>query len=67
MKQAVILAAGEGKRLRPFTLNKPKTMLTIAGKPTLQYTIESLANNGIRDIVLVVGYRKEHIFDYMGS
>lgn len=67
MKQAVILAAGEGKRLRPFTVNKPKTMLTIAGKPTLQYTIESLAHNGIRDIILVVGYRREHIFDYMGS
>jgi len=67
MKQAVILAAGEGKRLRPFTINKPKTMLTIAGKPTLQYTIESLAHNGIRDIIIVVGYRKEHIFDYMGS
>lgn len=33
----------------------------------MQYTIESLAHNGIRDIVLVVGYRKEHIFDYMGS
>ncbi len=33
MKQAVILAAGEGQRLRPFTVTKPKTMLSIAGKP----------------------------------
>ena len=67
MKQAVILAAGEGRRLRPFTVNKPKAMLSIAGKPTLQYTIEALAHNGIRDLVLVVGYRREHIFDCMGS
>ena len=67
MKQAVILAAGEGRRLRPFTVNKPKAMLSIAGKPTLQYIVESLAHNGIRDLVLVVGYRREHIFDYMGS
>ncbi|MFQ5996003.1 MAG: bifunctional sugar-1-phosphate nucleotidylyltransferase/acetyltransferase [Dehalococcoidales bacterium] len=67
MKQAVILAAGEGQRLRPFTVNRPKVMLFIAGKPMLQYVVEALAQNGIRDIVLVVGYHKEQIFDYMGS
>ena len=67
MKQAVILAAGEGQRLRPFTVTKPKVMLSIADKPILQYVIESLAQNGIRNIVLVVGYRKEQVFDYMGS
>ena len=67
MKQAVILAAGEGQRLRPFTATKPKVMLAIADKPILQYVVESLAQNGIRNIVLVVGYRREQIFDYMGS
>jgi glucose-1-phosphate thymidylyltransferase len=67
MKQAVILAAGEGQRLRPFTVTKPKAMLSIAGKPILGYIIHSLAQNGIRDIVLVVGYCKEQVFDYMGS
>lgn len=67
MKQAVILAAGEGERLRPFTVNKPKVMLSTADRPVLQYIIESLAQNGIRDIVLVVGYRKESIFDWLGS
>jgi len=66
MKQAVILAAGEGQRLRPFTVSKPKVMLSIAGKPILQHVIESLAQNGIRRIVLVVGYRKEQIFDWLG-
>jgi len=67
MKQAVILAAGEGQRLRPFTATKPKVMLFIAGKPILSYVVESLAQNGIRNIVLVVGYGKEQVFDYMGS
>jgi len=67
MKQAVILAAGEGQRLRPFTVNRPKVMLFIAGKPILQYVVEALAQNGIREIVLVVGYHKEQVFDYMGS
>ncbi len=55
MKQAVILAAGEGRRLRPFTVNKPKAMISIAGAPILQYVVESLAQNGIRDIVLTQG------------
>jgi len=67
MKQAVILAAGEGQRLRPFTVNKSKAMLSIADKPILQYVVESLAQNGIRQIVIVVGYRMEQIFNYMGS
>ena len=67
MKQAVILAAGEGQRLRPSTATKPKVMLTIADKPILQYVIEALAQNGIRNIVLVVGYWREQVFDYMGK
>ncbi len=67
MKQAVVLAAGQGQRLRPFTVTKPKVMLPIAGKPILSYVIESLAQNGIRNIVLVVGYRREQVFDYIGS
>ena len=67
MKQAVILAADEGQRLRPFTVTKPKVMLSIAGKPILNYVVESLARNGIRNIVLVVGYRRQQVFDYLGS
>lgn len=67
MKQAVILAAGEGQRLRPFTVTRPKVMLSIAGKPILQYVIDALAQNGIRDIIIVVGYRKEMIYDYFGN
>jgi UDP-N-acetylglucosamine diphosphorylase/glucosamine-1-phosphate N-acetyltransferase len=67
MKQAVILAAGEGQRLRPFTVNRPKAMLSIADKPILQYIIEALSQNGIRNIVLTVGYRKEQVYDYFGS
>ena len=67
MKQAVILAAGEGQRLRPFTVTKPKAMLAIAGKPILQYVVEALARNGVRKIVIVVGYRREQVYNYMGA
>jgi len=67
MKQAIVLAAGEGQRLRPFTVTRSKAMLSIADKPILQFVVESLAQNGIRDVILVVGYRKEQVYDYMGS
>jgi len=42
-------------------------MLSIADKPILQYVVESLAQNGIHNIVIVVGYRREQVFDYMGD
>jgi len=67
MKQAVILAAGEGRRLKPFTVNKPKAMLSIAGKPIIRYVLESLVENGIRDIIVITGYHQEQIFDYIGD
>jgi UDP-N-acetylglucosamine diphosphorylase/glucosamine-1-phosphate N-acetyltransferase len=67
MEQAVILAAGEGQRLRPFTVTRPKTMISISGKPILHYVIEALSRNGIREIIIVVGYRKEQVFDYIGN
>ena len=67
MKQAIILAAGEGQRLRPFTVTKPKAMLSIANRPILSYVVQALAQNGIRNIVLVVGYRREQVLDYLGS
>ncbi len=67
VEQAVILAAGEGQRLRPFTASKPKVLIPIANKPILQYVVEALANNGIRNIVMVVGYKKEQVQDFFGS
>jgi glucose-1-phosphate thymidylyltransferase len=61
MMQAVILAAGEGKRVRPLTRSRPKALLPVANRPIIEYVIEALLKNGIRDIVVVVGYRKEQV------
>jgi len=60
----VILAAGEGTRLRPFTTSEPKPMISIANRPILEYAIQALASNGITDITIVVGYKKERIMTY---
>ena len=65
--RAIVLAAGEGSRLRPFTANKPKPMVRAANKPILQYGMEALAANGIRDITIVVGYHREKIQAYFGD
>jgi UDP-N-acetylglucosamine diphosphorylase/glucosamine-1-phosphate N-acetyltransferase len=67
IEQAIILAGGEGQRLKPFTRLRPKVMLSIANKPILRYIVDALAQAGLRHIVLVVGYRREEIQDYFGS
>ncbi len=65
--KAVILAAGEGTRLRPFTASEPKVMIPVANKPILQYVVASLVANGITDIVMVVGYKRTSIMNYFGN
>ena len=65
--QAVILAAGEGTRLRPLTHAKPKAMIPVANRPVIEHVIDALLVNGIRDIVVVVGYRREYVQRYLNS
>lgn len=65
--KAVILAAGEGNRLKPITSSRPKPMVPLAGKPLLEHTISSIKNAGITDILLIVGYKKELIQQYFGN
>lgn len=62
--KAVILAAGEGKRLRPFTEAMPKVMLPVGNKPILQHVFEAVKKSGINEVIVVVGYKKEVIMDY---
>jgi glucose-1-phosphate thymidylyltransferase len=62
--QAVILTAGEGTRLRPLTVSRVKGMIPVANKPILEYVVNALAKNNIRDIIMVVGYKKERIMSY---
>ncbi len=59
--QAVILAAGEGTRLRPLTDDTPKGMVEVAGKPILTHCLEQVVELGADEIVIVVGYRKQDI------
>ncbi|MBN1215828.1 MAG: NTP transferase domain-containing protein [Candidatus Lokiarchaeota archaeon] len=65
--KAIILCAGYGKRMKPFTDDTQKVMLSLYGKPLLQYIIEGIKFAGIKDFILVVGYLKEQIIDYFNN
>jgi len=67
VNRAVILAGGEGVKMRPFTYEMPKALIPIKGKPLLEHTIELLAKYEIRDIVLVIGHLGDKIRDHFGN
>jgi glucose-1-phosphate thymidylyltransferase len=62
----VVLAAGEGTRLRPMTANRPKTMLPAADRPILEHVLDVLVECGIERICLVVGYHRERVQEHFG-
>jgi len=63
--QAIILAAGISKRLRPLTDTTPKCLLKVGGKTILEMTINNILKNGISDLVMVTGYRENMIKDFI--
>ena len=64
--QAIILAAGQGSRLRPLTDHCPKCLVQVHGKPMLQHQLEALCDAGIRECVIVVGHRGQQVRDTFG-
>jgi len=65
--KAVILAAGEGSRMRPLTYTRPKVMLPIANKPILEHLLVEAAEAGIKEFIFIVGYHDEQVRDYFGN
>ena len=59
-----VLCGGEGTRLKPYTYYIPKPMLLIGGKPILWYVLQNLKKNGLTDLILTVGYKREQIQEY---
>ena len=68
IQNAVILAAGRGTRMRELTAELPKPMIKVRGKPVLcTHIIEGLRDAGIRDCLVVVGYRADAVQDFFGN
>jgi NDP-sugar pyrophosphorylase family protein len=65
--QALILAAGQGIRMRPLTYEIPKPMMPVKGRPIIEYIVEQLREVGIRDITIVIGYLGDHIKNHFGD
>jgi len=65
--KAVILAAGEGNRMRPLTYTKPKVMLPLANKPILEHLVIEMKKAGVKDFTIVVGYHAETIRQHFGD
>ena len=65
--KAVILAAGEGKRMRPLTYTRPKCMIPIAGRPILEHVVDEVKAAGVKEVVLVVKYMEEKVKEYFGD
>ena len=67
IKEAVILAAGRGTRMRELTAELPKPMIEVRGRPVLQYIVEGLRDAGIAELLIIVGYRGAAVRDAFGD
>jgi bifunctional UDP-N-acetylglucosamine pyrophosphorylase/glucosamine-1-phosphate N-acetyltransferase len=65
--QTVVLAAGEGTRMRPLTARRPKPMLPVAGRPMLEHVLDAAVDAGASRLVLVVGYHDDAVREHVGE
>jgi dTDP-glucose pyrophosphorylase len=67
IETAVLLAAGRGTRMRDLTADLPKPMIEVRGKPVLQHIVEGLRGAGVREFLIIVGYRADAVRDHCGE
>ena len=65
--KAVVLAAGRGTRMRGLTTDLPKPMIDVRGKPVLQHIVEGLREAGVREFLIIVGYRADAVQNFFGD
>src|SRR5262249_61899900 len=65
--KGVVMAGGEGTRLRPLTSNQPKPMVPIVGKPCMEHIVELLRGNGIEDVIVTVAFLPQAIRSYFAD
>ena len=65
--QCVVLAAGEGKRMRPLTAKRPKVMLPLANRPMMEHLVLAARDPGIADFIFIVGYGEREIRNHFGD
>jgi mannose-1-phosphate guanylyltransferase / phosphomannomutase len=65
--KAVVMAGGEGTRLRPLTSNQPKPLVPIVGKPCMEHILDLLKRHGLTDVIVTVAFLPQAIRSYFGS
>jgi mannose-1-phosphate guanylyltransferase/phosphomannomutase len=65
--KAVVMAGGEGTRLRPLTSNQPKPMVPIVGKPCMEHILELLRSHGLEDVIVTLAFMPQAIRSYFGT
>jgi mannose-1-phosphate guanylyltransferase/phosphomannomutase len=65
--KAVVMAGGEGTRLRPLTSNQPKPMVPVVGRPCMEHIVELLRKHGFEDVVVTLAFMPQAIRSYFGS
>ena len=65
--KAVIMAGGEGTRLRPLTCDRPKPMVPILGRPMMEYIVKLLVKHHFSEIAVTLQYLPDSIMDFFGS
>ncbi len=65
--KAVILAAGMGNRMKEYTEDKPKTLVSIGGKPILYYILDSLSKYNVENVIIVTGFKEDKIRNAVGN
>ena len=65
--RAVVMAGGEGSRLRPLTINRPKPMVPLVNKPVIVHILELLKKHGITSVVITLQYMPDRVQDYFGD
>ncbi len=67
IRQAVVLAAGDGDRMGELTRDVPKPLLPVVGRPLVSLTLQGLRGAGIEDVVVVIGYHADRVRDLLGD
>src|SRR6266705_5533330 len=65
--KAVVMAGGEGTRLRPLTSNQPKPMVPVVGKPCMEHILELMGEHGLNDVIVTVAFLPQAIRSYFGQ
>ena len=65
--KAIIMAGGEGSRLRPLTCDCPKPMMRLLDRPVMEYALKLLKKHGVREAAVTLGYLPDAIVDFFGD